>query len=74
MGTTQNKDYSFGKQLNRLMNERGLYPSEVARLTGVRRQKIHNYINNEAQPLAHTIRKIAIGLNVSADYLLNLDK
>lgn len=66
------KDLTFAKKLEQVMRERNLYPVQVEKLTGVKRQRIHDYICGTHQPTAHIIRKIAIGLNVSADYLLDI--
>ncbi|MBR1482271.1 MAG: helix-turn-helix transcriptional regulator, partial [Ruminococcus sp.] len=54
------------------MTERGLYPKDVARLTGIRRQRIHEYVSGTHQPNAFIIKQIAEGLNVSADWLLDI--
>ena len=66
------KDFTFAKQLEQIMIERNLYPRDVEKLTGVRRQNIYQYIQGVKQPSAHNIKRIAEGLNVSADSLLGI--
>ena len=54
------------------MLERNLYPRDIEKLTGVRRQRIYEYIQGIAQPSAFMLKRIAVGLNVSSDWLLGL--
>lgn len=68
----QKMDFSFAERLEQLMRERNLYPSQVAKLTGIRRQRIQEYLTGERQPTAYMIKTIAERLNVSADWLLNI--
>lgn len=56
------------------MRERQLYPAQVEKLTGIRRQRIHEYLNGTVQPSAYVVKLIAIGLDISADYLLGIEK
>lgn len=65
-------DLTFSKRLEKIMIERNLYPAQVAKLTGVRRGMIYDYINGAYQPTAFNIKRIAQGLNVSADWLLGI--
>lgn len=67
-------DLTFSKRLEKIMIERNLYPAQVAKLTGVRRGVIYEYIKGSYQPTAYTIKLIAKGLNVSADWLLGLSE
>ena len=66
------KDFTFAKRLEQLMIERKLYPRDVERLTGVRRQNIYQYIQGVKQPTAYNIKRIAEGLRISADWLLKI--
>lgn len=50
----------------------GLYPKDVERLTGIKRRKIYEYIQGQHQPSAYAVKRIAEGLNVSADWLLDI--
>ena len=54
------------------MLERNLYPRDVEKLTGVRRQRIYEYIQGISQPSAFMLKRISAGLNVSSDWLLGL--
>jgi transcriptional regulator with XRE-family HTH domain len=65
-------DFSFAERLEQLMRERDLYPSQLAKLTGIRRQRIQEYLTGERQPTAYMIKTIAERLKVSADWLLNI--
>ena len=67
-------DFTFAERLEQIMRERGLYPSDVEQLTGIRRQRIHEYISGIYQPTAYAIKNIAVGLNVSSDWLLGIEK
>ena len=67
-------DYTFAKRLEQIMRERQLYPAQVEKLTGIRRQRIHEYLNGTVQPSAYAVKLIATGLDISADYLLGIEK
>lgn len=62
----------FAQRLYQTMTERGLYPSDVEKLTGVCRQKIYDYINGTKEPRLCSFIKLVRGLNVSADWLCGL--
>ena len=66
------KDFTFARRLDRLLVERKIYPRDVERLTGVRRQNIYQYIQGVKQPSAYNLKRIAEGLKVSADWLLEI--
>ena len=67
-------DFTFAQRLELIMKERNLCPSQIAKLTGLRRQRIHEYVSGTSHPNDYAIKKIAIGLNVSADFLLGIEK
>ena len=67
-------DFTFAKRLEQIMRERQLYPAQVEKLTGIRRQRIHEYLNGTVQPSAYAVKLIATGLDISADYLLGIEK
>lgn len=71
-GNHKKIDLTFSKRLEQIMIERELYPSIVAKLTGIKRNVIHEYVQGTYQPTAYNIKRIAKGLNVSADWLLGL--
>lgn len=64
--------YTFGDRLSQIMAERQLYSSDIARLTGLKRQSIDGYAQGMSQPGAYAVKQIAKGLKVSADWLLGL--
>lgn len=65
-------DFTFAIRLEQVMRERNLYPAQVAKLTGIRRQRIQEYLNGERQPTAFMIKLIAESLGISADWLLDI--
>lgn len=67
-------DYTFAKNLENYMIAHNLYPKDVERLTGIKRRKIYEYIQGQHQPSAYAVKRIAEGLNVSADWLLGIKK
>lgn len=71
-GSHKKYDFTLAKRLEQLMIERNLYPRDIERLTGVRRQRIYEYIQGVAQPSAFMLKRIATGLHVSSDWLLGL--
>ena len=67
-------DFTFSQRLEQYMIAHGLYPKDVERLTGIKRRKIYEYVQGQRQPKAYTIKRIAEGLHVSADWLLGIEK
>jgi len=67
-------DFIFSQRLEQFMIAHELYPKDVERLTGIKRRKIYEYVQGQRQPKAYTIKRIAEGLNVSADWLLGIEK
>lgn len=65
-------DLTFAKRLEETLIKQNIYPSQLAKLSGISRTNIYNYIAGTGQPTAFNIKRIAMGLNVSADYLLGL--
>lgn len=65
-------DLTFAKRLEQIMIERNLYPAQVEKITGVRRARVHEYIQGVYQPTAYNIKRIAVGLEVSSDWLLGI--
>lgn len=68
----KSRDMTFAKRLDKLMQERKIYPSDVAKLTGLHRNRIYDYLSGNIQPSAYAVALIAKGLSVSADWLLGL--
>ena len=69
---TRARDFTFAQRLEKLMVERDLYPSDIQRITGIRRQRIYEYLQGVTQPSAYNLKRIAEGLGVSADWLLGI--
>lgn len=67
-------DLTFAKRLEQAMIEKNIYPSRLAKLSGVPRSSIYNYIAGTAQPTAFNIKRLAITLDKSADWLLGIEK
>lgn len=67
-------DLTFARRLEQILMARKIYPSQLARMTGLSRSSIYGYIDGTIQPKAYVIIRIAQALNVSADWLLGLEK
>lgn len=65
-------DLTFARRLEQAMIERNIYPSDLARKSGVSRSSIYNYIAGTSQPSAYNVKRIALALSTSADWLLGL--
>lgn len=73
MKNNHNKiDLTIAKRLEQIMIERQIYPAQVAKITGIKRTVIYAYVDGTHQPTAFNIKRLAIGLNVSADWLLGI--
>ena len=65
----------FAKRLKEVMDDRHLSQSDLARMTGMGRYKINQYLSGKFQPRCSSLKIIADTLNVSADYLMGrIDK
>lgn len=67
-------DLTFARRLEQAMIEQNIYPTQLAKLSGVSRVNIHKYISGTAQPTAFNIKRLAIALNKPADWLLGIEK
>lgn len=67
-------DLTFARRLEQAMIEQNIYPAQLAKLSGVSRMNIHNYISGTAQPTAFNIKRLSIALDKSADWLLGIEK
>lgn len=72
MSSHKKIDLTFAKRLEQIMIERQIYPAQVAKITGIKRAAIYAYVDGTHQPTAFNIKRLAIGLNVSADWLLGI--
>ena len=57
-----------------MIDKQGLRQSDLSELSGIATGTISGYRNGEKEPTITNLRKITQALNVSADYLLGLDK
>lgn len=73
-GRHHKQNLIFAQRLEQLMIERQLYSTDVARMTGLKRQSIDGYIQGINQPTAYAIMCIALAFDVSSDWLLGIKK
>ena len=64
----------FGEKLRHLRKEKNLTQKQLAALIGVKNSVISFYEVGDRFPSPEVIRKLAIALHVSADYLLGIEK
>lgn len=74
MDGTHRIDLTFSKRLEKAMILRKIGATNLSRISGVQRSQICKYLTAEMSPTAITIRKLAIALGVTSDYLLGLVK
>lgn len=67
-------DLTFARRLEQAMIEQNIYPTQLAKMSGVSRVNIHKYISGTAQPTAFNIKRLAIALGKSSDWLLGIKK
>lgn len=60
----------FGINLKQLREEKGLTPTELAKLTGILRPNIHRYETGKVDPQLSSALNIAIALGVSIERML----
>ncbi len=65
-------DFTFAQRLEQIMHERQLYASDLSKITGIPERTIRDYTSGIYMPNAFAIKRIAVTLNVSADYLLGI--
>jgi len=61
---------TFAQRLHALRKERGLTQKGLAEICGTHTTQIQRYESGETQPNLDALRKLAIGLHVSADILV----
>ena len=64
------KKMNLGKKIKQLRTEKGFSQSLLEKKTGVNSKLLSKYENGRIMPTADTLRKIAAGLEISADYLI----
>ncbi len=65
---------SLGQRLKKILNEQGMMQKELAEKIGVSEMVISRYIHGGRIISVPILIEICKALNVSADYLLGLDK
>ncbi len=65
---------NLGETIKELRIEKGLTQPELAKLVGVSKGMISIWENNVNEPKASFIKRLAVALEVSADYLLDIEK
>lgn len=61
---------TLGEKIRQLRNEKGFSQSFLEKRTGVNSKLLSKYENGRIMPTADTLKKIATGLETSADYLI----
>lgn len=61
---------SLGEKIKQLRHEKGLSQTLLEKRSGVNSKLLSKYENGRIIPTADTLRKIAEGLDISADYLI----
>lgn len=64
----------FGNRLRKLRKDRKLTQQQLAELIGVKNSVISFYEVGERIPSPDILRKLAIALHVTADYLLGIER
>lgn len=65
--------HALAERLHRLMVDRGLYQSELARLTGIPRYSVSDYMTGKTYPSEDRLAKLAEVLNVTVQELTKPD-
>ena len=64
----------FGKKLRQLRKDRKLTQQQLAELIGVKNSVISFYEVGERTPSPDVLRKLALALHVSTDFLLGIER
>lgn len=64
----------FGSRLRQLRKDRKLTQQQLAELIGVKNSVISFYEVGERTPSPEVLRKLALALHVTADYLLGIER
>ena len=70
---TSYKVDGFDRRLKNAIAKSNLSVTDVQRKSGVSRSTIWGYIFDGVNPSIYTLKRLAITLNVSADYLLGIE-
>jgi transcriptional regulator with XRE-family HTH domain len=61
---------TLGQKIKQLRDEKGLSQSDLEKRSGVSSKLLSKYENGRIMPTADTLKRIAEGLDISADYLI----
>ncbi len=64
----------LGETIKELRIEKGITQPQLAQLVGVSKGMISVWENNVNEPKATYIKRLAVALEVSSDYLLGIEK
>lgn len=64
----------FGNRLRQLRKDRSLTQQQLAELIGVKNSVISFYEVGERMPSPEALRKLAMALHTTTDYLLGIDR
>lgn len=73
MKTRYYKVDGFDRRLKTAIANSNLSVTDVQRKSGVSRSNMWGYMFDGVSPSAYTVMRLAIALNVSADYLLGIE-
>lgn len=77
MSNLPQEDYDYaeviGRNLQRLINERGTTQAAIAQKLGIARSGINKYVQDVSSPSPRNIVRISRALGVTADELLRVD-
>lgn len=60
-------------RLLEIISSKGLSRKQIAKDLGIERRTLDNYINEKTQMNAEMVKRMAIYLKISTDYLLKID-
>lgn len=63
---------SFSAQIRKLLSQKGLSQTVFAESIGITKGRLNNYIMGRSEPDYELLKKIAVALDVSTDYLLEI--
>ena len=64
----------LAERLRTRIDEMGITQKQASKLAGISQQRMGNYVQNTRTPDIVTLSKLAVGLGVSADWLLGLNQ
>lgn len=74
MGAQGNYNAVFAERLRKLLENRGITITELAKHLQISRQAVSQYADGSAQPNIEKLSRIAVFFDVSSDYLIGLSE